>query len=463
MNGAYKEVRSGALINRDGTYAWFVALLLMLAFTVSFIDRQVLNLLIDPIKHDLGASDTQMSLLQGAGFTVAYLAFGPVFGRLADMYRRRNVLILGVAMWSTFSILCGFATNIPTLFIARAGVGAAEAALGPACVSILADYFTKKHLARAVSIYLFGPYLGGGLALILGGLIMGSAATLSHLTPAAAELKPWQLTFILVGAPGFLLALILFAIREPTRVAIAEDGVTDERHFTLREALSFLWERRGFYWRFTVMMTLIVVNLYALPAWMPSLLIRVYGASPKHVGFQFGTVVLVAGSIGVLAGPYLVNLLRKYSSDGSNVILCVVIAAFLLSFSVALIGLAPTYTTALALSALATLFYSMPLAVATSALLLTTPNRMRSIVASLYTVCVSGFGLGVAPTLVALITDSVFHNPARVGYSLSIVCAVSAALAGLMGINTLPHFRSLIEAEDKLARAGSAARLAASA
>ena len=436
-------------VPRDGGYAWAVLAMLTLAYTISFIDRQVLNLLVDPIKSDLGASDTQMSLLQGAAFIIAYIAFIPIFGRLVDTSNRRNILVLGVVIWSAFTVLCGFSTSLEMLFFSRAGVGAAEAALGPAAWSLISDYFTKERIPRAMSVFLMGPYLGGGFALIFGGLVIGSAAALAQSVPLLAGLSPWQLTFIFVGAPGVVFGFVLLAIREPPRQTISGPAL-DERKFSLGETARFLWDGRDFYFRFFAAMALVVVVLYALPAWMPALLIRSYGADPSTVGVTFGALVLVMGSLGVLTGPIVGAWLRKRGHK-SAVVICVIIAAVGLAPVCALIPFAPDYTTALIVAAAATFLYSFPQAMSASALQVATPNRMRGVVTSIYTFILSGFGLGVAPTLVALITDYVLRDPNRVNESLAIVCSVSAALAAWLGWGTIKHFRRALEAEEKAA------------
>lgn len=138
---------AGKAITKNGAYAWYVLLFLTLAYTVAFIDRQVLNLLVDPIKLDLLLSDTQISLLQGVAFMSTYIALGPLFGRWVDTGNRRNVLVFGVVVWSGFTVMCGLVSSFWGLFIARAGIGAAEACLAPAAWSLIADYFSKERLA----------------------------------------------------------------------------------------------------------------------------------------------------------------------------------------------------------------------------------------------------------------------------------------------------------------------------
>lgn len=441
-------------------YAWAVVVMLTIAYTVSFIDRQVLNLLVDPIKADLGATDTQMSLLQGLAFIVAYIAFIPLFGRLADTRNRRNLVAFGVMAWSAFTIMCGFSTSLEMLFISRAGVGAAEAALGPAAWSIISDYFTKDRLPRAMSVLLMGPYLGGGLALIFGGLVVGSAALLTQALPMLSGLNPWQLTFIMVGGPGIVFGLSLLILREPPRRAVAGTSL-DARRFTLREVVGFLWDGRRFYLRFYAAMALITVVLYAVPAWMPSVLIRNHGADAGSVGVGFGTLVLAMGSLGVLSGPLVGSILRR-QGHRSAVVICMIISAMALVPACLLIPFATSYTAIMVIAGAITFLYSFPQAMSASALQVATPNRMRGVVTSLYTFVLSGFGLGVAPTLVALLTDYVFRDPQRVDQSLAIVCTTSAALAAWLGWGTLKHFRAALQAEEDAAARQAEAEAAGS-
>lgn len=444
---------AGRPLARDGAYAWSVVVMLTLAYTVSFIDRQVLNLLVDPIKEDLGATDTQMSFLQGAAFIFAYIIFNPLFGRWVDTGHRRNIVIIGITLWSAFTVLCGLSENLATLFIGRAGVGAAEAALGPAAWSLISDYFTRSRLPRAMSVYLMGPYIGGGAALIFGGVVLGGTASLTGYFPFLDGLAPWQITFIAAGIPGLLLCLLFLFIREPERMKLT-GSATDDRRFSLAETLGFLWGRRNFYLRFFLTMALIVVVLYAVPAWGPAMLIRNYGVTAESVGLIFGFLVLGCGSAGVLTGPFVGGWLIRRGHK-SAIVLCAVIAAVSLCVICALFPFAPNYLSGLILLGAATFFFSFPQAMAASALQITTPNRMRGVVIAAYTLVLSGIGLGFAPTIVALITDYVFARPEHVRESLSIVCVLSSGCAALLGWSTLPHYAKALEAEEERHQAGS--------
>jgi MFS family permease len=398
--------------------------LLALAYAVAFVDRQVLNLLVDPIKGSLQLTDTQVSLLQGLAFVGAYVAMGPVFGRLGDQGNRRNLLIVGVVLWCASTVMCGFSDDFWSLFIARAGVGGAEAVLLPACWSLLADYFSRERLPRAMSIFLLGPFVGGGLALIFGGLIV-RAVTGVQFDGLLAGLEPWQLTFVFVGAPGLLVALLLCTVREPPRQSLNQQA---DRSFSLSEIVGFLWRERDFYGRFFGGMGLLVVVLYALPAWTPTVLIRAHDGVRATVGIEYGTATLIAGTLGVLLGPWIARRLSgRYPVDAP--VRTAVVAALGAAPACLLLPFAPSYWSALLLSAVASFFMNFALPTAASALQASTPNRMRGVVSSAYAFVLTTMGLGIAPTLIALVTDHVLRDPIAVGSSLGWVCGLAALAA----------------------------------
>jgi len=430
-------------MRQEGAYAWYVVYLLTFAYTVAFIDRQVLNLLVDPIKRDLLLSDVQISLLQGFAFMTAYVLFGPLFGRWVDTGNRRNVLALGVALWSGFTVLCGMSSEFWHLFLARAGVGAAEACLAPAGFSLIADYFSRQRLPRAMSIFMLGPSLGAGLALIAGGLVIGSAPTLGHWFPILSGLSTWQLTFVMVGAPGILLTLLLLTIREPARRTASGAAGTDQ-HFTLRETLAFFWANRPFYLPYFLGLSLLAIVIYGFPTWMPAHLMRHFGADPSSVGLRYGTQVLIIGAIGIYSGPWVE---RWFSARGHRdapvrvPMMCAGVVALLCM----VFPFAGSLGSALVVAGAINLFYGLPWAVAASALQISTPNRMRGVAVSIFYFLISLFGLGIAPSIIAFVTDHVLRDPARVGTSLAIVCATSALGACWLLYGAMKHYPKNVE------------------
>ena len=200
-------------------YAWYVVVILFIAFTVSYIDRQIISLLVDPIKADLDISDTQIGLLQGFAFTVFYTFAGIPLGRLADKKNRKVIITIGMLLWSIMTAFCGLAKSFTHLFIGRIGVGIGEASLSPASNSLISDYFPKDKRGKPVALYFMGVYVGVGLSFILGGLVVGMVSNAGDIImlPLIGELGAWQVTFIIVSIPGLLLVPVMATVKEPFR------------------------------------------------------------------------------------------------------------------------------------------------------------------------------------------------------------------------------------------------------
>lgn len=427
-----------------GFAGWYLIVVLTLAYTASFVDRQVLNLLVAPIKADFGLTDTMLSLLQGVAFTSAYIIMSPLFGRIADVGSRRGVLMFGIGLWSLGTSCCGLARSYWQLFLARFGVGGAEACLTPAAWSIIADAFPARMIPKAFSVYMMGPYLGGGFALIFGGLLLDHAKSwdLSGV-PVLASMAPWQLVFFSVGLPGVLIAILLLFVREPARRASGADAHASQR-MSLAEVWAVFRRWRGFYGNFYLGMPLFIISLYAFPAWMPTVLIRRFGVSAGQVGVQYGTAVLITGSLGVLISPYVARWVERLGRRDQLLFIPAVASAALVPLCVAL-HFATSYAAAFTIATLASFVYALPQALSSAALQIATPNRMRGVASSIYVFVISVAGLGLAPTFVALITDHVFHDEQRVGDSLAITCGIAAAAGALILARALKTFRLMVD------------------
>ncbi|GLK44728.1 spinster family MFS transporter [Novosphingobium resinovorum] len=420
--------------------AWYLIFVLTLTYTASFVDRQVLNLLVAPLKTDFGLSDTRLSLLQGVAFTAAYILFSPLFGRLADTGSRKRILIGGSILWSLGTSLCGLARGYWQLFFARAAVGGAEASVTPAAWSIIADSFPTRMIPRAFSIFLMGPYIGGGLALIFGGLLLEAAQGWDlSAVPYLGALRPWQVVFLVAGIPGVLIALMMLRIREPVRKLAPRDSA----QMPFAQVWRTFTDRRDFYGNFYAGMASLVIVLYAFPAWMPAMLMRRFGASAATVGVQYGVAVLVTGSIGVLAGPMVADWLRRRGHHDALMRVPFFAALALIPISLAL-AFAPSYEFAMVVATLASFTYSLPQALASSGLQMATPNRMRGISSSVYVFVASVMGLGAAPTIVALLTDHVFADERSVGLSLSVTCAAAAGVSAFFVGRALKGYRRVL-------------------
>jgi len=200
-----------------GRYKSYVLGVLVLVYVFNFLDRQILSILAERIKHDLGVSDAELGFLYGTAFAVFYALFGIPLGRLADVWDRRRLIALGLAVWSGMTVLSGLARSFTHLAIARVGVGVGEASATPAAFSLLSDYYPPSRRATVLALYSSGIYIGAGLGLGVGGLIVARWDAAWAGTTPPLGLAGWQVAFLSVGFPGLLLALWVRTLREPVR------------------------------------------------------------------------------------------------------------------------------------------------------------------------------------------------------------------------------------------------------
>jgi MFS family permease len=285
-------------------YAWYIVVVLYLSYTFSFVDRAIIGYLVGPIREDLQINDFQFSLLQGLAFTAFYATLGIPLGRLADSRSRRGLLALGVGLWSCMTILCGLASSYWELFFARMGVGVGEACLAPCAYSMIADCFPREKRSLPLNIFAGGVMLGSGVANVCGGLVAQFAMSSGPRdVPLLGYLKPWQLSFVLVGLPGFLFVLAMASIKEPARKEQRGKANTAAMfRYLLRHWATFSSLIGG--------TTFGAMTNGAILGWVPVWFIRRYEWRPAQIGphlgivnFLFGTVGLILA--GVLAGKYI--------------------------------------------------------------------------------------------------------------------------------------------------------------
>ncbi|MHC5351889.1 spinster family MFS transporter [Metapseudomonas furukawaii] len=414
------------------TYAWYVVLILSLAQTVSFVDRMILSLLVAPIKATLDISDTQISLLHGFSFAIFYALMGIPIARMADEKNRRNIIAIGIFFWSLMTALCGLAQNFWHLFLARVGVGIGEAALSPAGFSLISDYFPPEKRARAMSIFTMGIYIGSGIAFIIGGavikLVMGGEPLE---VPVLGTLHPWQLTFVAVGLPGVFLAALMFTVREPLRKGMLVRGNETSNSVPLSVVVRYLGHNWRTYTGIILGYSLTALINFAGTAWIPTFFIRTHGWSASEIGYVYGLIILVFGTLGVISGGWLADrLVSKGYRDGN--LLAMMVGGFGVIIPGVLYPLVADSTWAVVLLAPYAFFVSFPTGASVAALQTVTPNSMRAQATAVYLFIVSFISLGFGPTAVALITDFAFGQDGALRYSLAIVTALAAPAALLV-------------------------------
>ncbi|WP_120994580.1 spinster family MFS transporter [Stutzerimonas urumqiensis] len=430
--------------------AWSTVAILMVAYVLSFIDRQILNLLVEPIRRDLVISDTQMSLLMGLSFAIFYTVCGIPLGRLADTRSRRGLIAVGVLFWSAATAACGMARLYWQFLLCRIGVGVGEAALSPAAYSLIADSFAPERRATAISVYSMGVYLGSGIAFLLGGLVIQFASAQGDLVlPIVGEIRPWQSIFLILGICGVLFTLLLLAVREPTRRG-AGAGVA----VPMSEVGAYLRANRKTVLLHNFGFAFLAFAGYGSAAWAPTFYIRTYGWSASEVGIVYGSLVAVFGCLGIVFGGRLADRMAKRGRSDANMRVGMYAAVGAIPL-VALFPLMPDGVWASVLLAPTVFCLSMPFGVAPAAIQEIMPNAMRGQASAIYLFVITLFGLGVGPTAVALVTDYVFGYDEALRYSLLIITlgAVLAAFV-LLACGLKPYRESLARLEQWSAARG---------
>ena len=419
--------------------------MLVVAYILSYADRQILSLLVDPIRASLGITDFQVSLLHGLAFACLYTVMGIPIARLADRYSRRLIITAGILFWSVMTAGCGMTKQYSILFLARMGVGIGEATLSPAAYSMLSDYFPPHRLGRATSIFTIGISIGAGMAYILGGWVIQFASSAGQLTlPFFGELSVWQACFIIISLPGVLVALLMYTVREPVRKACL--NVPNEGTHTgvpFGQVLGFFWEGRRCYLSIFVTITLLGIVGTGILAWFPTSLIRSYGVSATEVGYHFGLIYLFAGTCGAFFSGFASERLSVHYSDANlRVIFFVTLALIIPAIAVPLM---PSYQWALIIAVPMVFLLNAFFGVSIAALQLVTPNEMRAQISSLFLFCTNIAGLAIGPAFIALITDMYFEDDQALRYSLVLVSAVVLPLAALTGGLSLKPYRDTVD------------------
>ena len=408
---------------------WYSVFLLTLASTLSFIDRQILNVMIGPIKRDLGGlSDTEISLIIGLAFSLVYSLTTLPIARLADRYSRRNVIIAGIFSWSAMTALAGMANTYWQLFVARMGVGVGEAALGPATTSMLADYFDDRRIALAYGVVATAPFIGTGLASMIGGPLIDYLEAQPHVVlPVFGEMFSWQTILVIVGLPGVLLALVMFSIPEPTRKGV---GAVLKTGYSWNEFWKFILSRRRYLTLHFIAYLCLSIQGFAFLTWIVEFFVRKHGWSRTDIGLTYGSIAFLAGILGsVWAGFYAGQMAAKGRSDAPmRLTLWGTIALGPVAFIVPLLD---SDVWAITLIVPLTFCMAMPPGLSNAALQAISPNRMRGQLIAVYLICVSFLSYLFAPLIIGLMNDYVFGREDAIGLSLASLSVVNYSIAAV--------------------------------
>ena len=427
-----------AVTTNTERWAWWTVAVLTIANVSAFVDRQILSLLVVPIRRDFRVDDEAVSYLMGLSFALFYTVLGLPLARLADRYSRRALIGAGVAIWSVMTSLSALARDYRELLIARIGVGIGEAALAPAALSLIADAFPRTRRGVAMSVYGIGTFVGSGLAYLVGGALVDrvTRAGVVHV-PVAGDIRAWQTVFLVIGLPGLLIAALFATVREPGRHAAVAGTPTEARLWAWLRANPrlFFTQSLGFAASATVN--------YGIAAWLATFFTRTHGWPVGRAGMVQGALTMSVGVLGVITGGrWSDRFVRNGRADGP-LLVGVIGATGMLLFATAY-PLVPSAALAVALLVPVNFFAALPWGAATAAIAEVTPPRLRAQGTALYLFLLSLVSGVLGPTAVAMVTQRVFGDDADLRYALSAVSACGMVLTvTLLALARGPYRRAV--------------------
>jgi len=429
--------------------AWYATGVLAVLIWLSVLDRFIISLLVGPIKHDLGITDVQFGIFNGFVFTITYAVLGLGIGVMADSRNRRWLIFLGVAIWSVATAACGLAQQFWQLLLARVGVGAGEAALGPCASSILADLFPRERLTFALSVYNLGSVVGAGMAFIIGGQIVEMVARTPHFTlPLVGAVRSWQAVFFIVGVPGAVLSLIVFTFPEPVRRGVRNANIMSRSGLaTYLELWRFIRSHGRFFLFHYLGFGFAMVVLVGGGAWYAPHLARTFHWGAAKIGLGIGLAMALGSITGQMISGTMVDRLfrRGYRDAQMRWYMFCLLAATPIGIVAMTIGnpwvfLVLLYFLLVTMSPLPSL--------AMTALNIVTPNELRGTGIALFSLLTGTLGAGTGPVLIAAVSDHIFKNENDIGLAIGMVIAVCLPLSALfLGLGLGAMRKAVREAE----------------
>lgn len=418
---------------------WATVVLMSVVFAFSMIDRVVLSIVIEPVKADLGLSDAEFGLAQGAAIALFYLIMALPFGWAADRFDKRVVLFVGIAAWSMASSACALVRNFTELFAARSMVGAGEASLGPAGYPLIAALVGRKRLALAMMIFVLGGVTGNGLGQLIGGPLFGlfsASGEWVYIWPLG-EIAPWRAVFVITGLPGLLLAILVLMVPKG-RPVVQADTVSTPEKTTYSAHLFFPYLRLHARYFLAVICGIGFQNaaIFAVILWNAAYVGRVYGWTPAEIGAVFGGTLVATSAASIIAHSWCMNTLYekghkdvhlKWQRGASLFALpCVMIAYLTGSIEMTYVGFA-LYSIAL----------GGALVAGPTVLQLATPDEFRGRMNAVYVIVGSLLGTALGPALVGFLTDWLLGDERLVGTAIMICCVcfnIAAIVCFTIGI-----------------------------
>lgn len=442
MSQAEAKTTPVAIAPRADFAAWWMLAVLFGLYVFSFVDRYITTMLVPHIQASLDVSEFQMGLILGPAFAIFYSVFGIPLGWAADRYDRRWVIFIGACCFGLATIMSGLATSFVMLLIARIAVGIGEASLSPAANSLLASRFPRHMLTTVLSIYTMGVKVGSAGAFILGGLLIAAAGVWVVTYDALAGFEPWQIVFMATGLPAVLLALLVFTFKEPPRPAKKKAGVKPAA------IIPFMRERKRLFIPMLIGFSLIALCTYSLTGWVPTYLHRHFGMEPVVYGPILGLISTIAAFTLAFKGMFVDWLYRRGMKD-----------AHIRFYTWLLIGSLPVVFALFWVQqpVIFMIMYgalqvvSIPImAYVSAAMQLIAPTELRGRITGVFLFCLNGVGGGLGPVIVGSLTEYVFRDEMKVGWSLAVLICTAIPLAlVLLRLALKPLRAAIVEAEER--------------
>ncbi len=389
----------------------YVLGILVVVYVFNFVDRQILSILLEPIKLDLELSDTELGFLSGVAFAIFYATLGMPIARIADKTSRTNVIAVCLSLWSLMTALCGLASNFIQLLLARVGVAVGEAGGSPPSHSLISDYFPPESRATALSIYSLGIPIGTMFGLLIGGWIN--------------EFFGWRLAFMVVGLPGILLAIIFkLTVREPARPEVAKAAANT----SVRLVARYLWRQKSFV-HLSIGAALHAFVGYGFLTWNPAFFIRSHGLETGEIGTNLALISGIVGGVGTFFGGWLAD---KLAPRDLRWYMWVALIGLVMTVPfVVIVYLLDSHVFAFALMTIPTFFGALYLGPSFAATQSLVPAHMRAVAAAVLLFIINIIGLGLGPQVIGIISDLLYPTFASesLRYSLVIVAVLNLVAA----------------------------------
>lgn len=418
-------------------YAWTLIIFLTIAYISSFLDRYILGLLIDPIKADTGASDTQMGLLSSA-FTWIYAVAAIPLGFMVDRRSRTKLVAVGVFLWSAATVWTGLAKSFFQLFLARMSVGIGEAVLSPAAFSMIGDSFPKERRGLPIAVYSMALVIGAAIANLMSGGILKWARTVGEVSlPFFGEIATWQFIFIVVGVPGFLIALAFLIIKEPPRI---ESSPREGASF--RDAFDWLGTRLATFLTFVSIFMCMVAVAYGQFFNAP-MFSRTWGWDTSNYAIINGiSIILISPLTFIVAGRVSDHYVSKGIKDAP--LRLAILGLFIMIPTATIAPLMPEGWMAFGVLCITTVGIGLVSATGVNALLAIVPGDVRGVIVSVYYFFISFIGGALSPPFIGWVNDT-FYGGEGLRYAMAIFPIVFGLIPILLSPLTLKLYRQELE------------------